>query len=265
MSAQYSRHGSAPESAPADSYFAYFEDPEAAATNLRLTMYRAGDWTFAVQVVAFGMVQGEPCEQPVSGLALASANARAGEKKEGLTIERKRAGGQAYVPIDAENNKLLAGQWVDLRVVGKGEITDVQWTIPDKSFKDYEANDTEGTLTHLKDADKKSETVQFYWADSGDKKVAVQAKVNGEIQSGSATLTVLRPDGALGAEQGSVFVDEYNLKAGPGLYLALARGPNGRVPGMAFKGKVTLPPGFRGGEMVLCTVGRFQRHLEAQG
>ena len=97
---------------------------------------------------------------------------------------------------------VLPGQLMDLQGVVAPDtaiVTQRSWVVPNKNFKDYQpaVNAALGTatsnLTQLQPGDITNETIQFYFADTGNKTVTAKAMVAGNWFTANATLNVLVP------------------------------------------------------------------------
>jgi hypothetical protein len=103
-----------------------------------------------------------------------------------VTILRKLDGGADYTAANL-SVATLVGQYIDLKadVQPAGTTGAFQWTIPDKNFFDYEADKSDGILYALLATFLQSQTVQFYWVDSGNKLVSCK------VTSGAARFETL--------------------------------------------------------------------------
>ena len=171
---------------------------------------------------------------------------------EELNIQIKPDGADSYQDIakkEGPTNTLLVGQLVDLQVSTKGgaKLTKIKWTIPDKSFKDYSANNTTATLTRLKDKDRENTSIQFYWADAGDKEVQCEANDGDNKMTAKVTLHIKKPEVTFTATIGDVFVGEYMTGKQKSTRLILAKNDKGELPGITFIAKIQVPKGFEEG------------------
>ena len=122
-----------------------------------------------------------------------------------ITIQRRVADQTNYTAISTAQpypqNVVVAGQLMDLKLVQSGTsfpITNIQWMIDGTTFKNYVANNSTGTLTQLAatDLNKTDQTVQFFWADTGQKKVVCKFDVGQSHAQTSFTFTVVAPTNA---------------------------------------------------------------------
>jgi hypothetical protein len=125
----------------------------------------------------------------------------------------------------------------------EGTVTEIKWTIPGKTFKDYSASWTTGTLTKLGASDLDDLTVTFYWANTGEnREVTVRFKLDGMLCEETVTLSVKGLAVSIGPNHdpppmGTTQLNE--AKDTVGVF---------PIPGIIFKAKVKVPPGFMAGE-----------------
>jgi hypothetical protein len=242
---------SPPPIAPAEGgYYAYFEDPNAAQTTLKATLYTAGYWHFDLRLDVYGLIDGYP-PVPVGGTAFCAAEPVAADE---LVIKRQKDGGNAYDPIGANNKDMLPGEYVDLKVEDPngGAVANIQWTVPATIFKDYTSSTKEAKKTDVAANDLKQQVINFFWSDSGDKAVSVQATVGGKPGKAKATLSVKQPTTSLTASEfGDVYlVPNYNPPSQPGVTataFGVFKDKDGTPPGIKLSGKVQVPQGFAEG------------------
>ncbi|MCF7676438.1 MAG: Ig-like domain-containing protein, partial [Akkermansiaceae bacterium] len=184
-----------------------------------------------------------------------------------VPVERSIPGSGVWTLIEGQAAKALPGQKMLLRLqdlllssYGPPGVTlnGFQWTIPDKSFKDYvctytaEADPTSGTITELPAGDALAQDIGFYWADSGVKSLQVSYNLNldgsvaGQDSSG-ASLHLEKITSTLVAKTG---VDKVGLLPLPyppvqsfGYFPTVAAD----LYGMIFTGTVTTPPEWPAG------------------
>jgi hypothetical protein len=173
-----------------------------------------------------------------------------------VTILIKPDGTAKYMAITKDNNNLLPGQKVDLQanVVPAPNQATYKWKLPGTVFKDYNAgpgtttpDGGAGILTKI-DPDLKnptdtvSQTVQFYWADTGNgRDVTCTVTIGGKDCPVKGTLNVIKPKASLTPYQGTTSVSKDGKEIG--LY------PVGDLTnGMEFIGMVDTPQGFANGK-----------------
>jgi hypothetical protein len=166
-----------------------------------------------------------------------------------IEIHRKKDGEENYVEITNANNKVLPGEYIDLKLVADN-VTAYAWTVPDNDsiVEDWEADETTGTtLTELEAGDLDNQTVVYYWHDDGDnQKVNCQVIINNKSYSIDVTFHVKKPTCNFTA------TDKSDVQITDSFYLAgtwLAYGGRGDpcVPGVEFEAEVTVPQGFSEG------------------
>lgn len=163
-----------------------------------------------------------------------------------VSILRKRDGAADYVPVQGNDKYALPGSFIDLKADVKpaGAKVTFKWDMPPaKAFKSYTMDNTQAKLEALPAAALDAQTLQFYWADSGDKTVKCTVAGGGETsKAASATVTVdkLTVDPAYKATQGSVGWN--SDKSEFGLYGA------GDKDGMEFTATVKIPEGYYAGK-----------------
>lgn len=245
-SVSYRAPGASTSETPApSSYYAYFEAPMSAATIFHAKLYAAGHWYFTLRVDGYAVVQEGYTQQTLGGTAFTAADPKADD----LLIKRRKDGEKEYKAIEGNLAIALPGEYMDLKVEAGMALTVKQWTIPDKSFAKYtveykDEKNTKAELIPLKKADLKKDTVQFYWANSGDKTVEVTVTVGGEEKTAKATLSVKKPTAELEATQGEMLLKKFKPEGHPeGWYLGLFK-DEGKSPGEEFTAKVTVPAPF---------------------
>lgn len=142
--------------------------------------------------------------------------------------------------------KALPGQKINLRIKTSNlpagvTLTDYEWVLPNKVFKDYEADQTHAKLTQMAAGDRDDSEVSFYFTDSGSKDIKVKCKVNGTASEFTTTLNVEKPTTSFTTKLGATA-----FNAGPtklGLFAA-----GGSAQGIDYTGKVTVPTGWPQGQ-----------------
>jgi len=113
------------------------------------------------------------------------------------TIERCLGGSFGnYQPITGNLAITLPGEQINLCLKAsnsQSQISEIQWNIAGKVFRDYVATESKATLTELAVADLAQQKLTFYWADSGEKDVTVSFKIDGQPGSANVHFSVLQP------------------------------------------------------------------------
>lgn len=158
-----------------------------------------------------------------------------------VDITREVDGESTYKTINSKNknDNLLPGQQVQLHLLNGSMASNVQWTIPDKSFKDWTANEQTAKLTQLEASDLNQQDVEFYWADSGSKDVSINFSWNGTPITLHKKLKCLKPVSKMSATVvGTISINSTSTFAG--LY------GKGDSNGMSYTGNVSLPSDYTG-------------------
>ncbi len=139
--------------------------------------------------------------------------------------------------IAGKNEAALPGAAISLSLKCDGTPTDIEWSIPDKSFRNYTLSAPQNSITFLSDSDIHQQTPPvFHWADSGEKKISVSFKINGEECSARASIYVEKLTSYLSV---TYLAPTLTLKGG---VLVLANLTLPAAAGIAFKGFVAKPP-----------------------
>ena len=187
--------------------------------------------------------------------------------------------------IEGTVGKALPGQKINLRLedkyltsYGPGSVSlgSFQWTIPDKTFKDYivdypgENNHASGTLTLLEGDDLSMQNVHYYWADSGEKEITVTYLVNLSSQSlteySSAKISVDKPSSTFSIKTGEERVDkvpDHNWDIVP-MFGLLAMKPK-VSPGAKFIASVNTPAGWGAGDLCWVQLIKSKRNYTYTG
>ncbi len=135
--------------------------------------------------------EAKPCDPVVAG---------------GVTIERLADQPDAgWQSISGTSTRVLPGQLIQLRFkpLGGAVLSEVEWAVPGKIFKDYVATASKGELTAIGANDLKGQSISFYWADSGSKEIFVTYKINGDTMTASVTIEVKKPTATLSVVPGT--------------------------------------------------------------
>jgi hypothetical protein len=238
-----------PTNTATSGYYASFDNPSGPQTNLIAVVYKPGYWAFNLRLDVVDPSSGSGA-MTQSGTGRFTVSFLAQE----LVIKRKTDGGKEYEEIDAKNKNtaVLPGEFIDLKVETKpagGVITDPLWTLPAVTFKDYTSSAKEAQLKDVPAAELKKEAVQFYWADSGEKKISVTAKIGGQETKAEATMSVKALTTSFTVtEFGKVYiVPNYKPPSIPGqttTAVGLFKNDKGDMPGIKLAGKVQVPKDF---------------------
>ncbi len=137
-----------------------------------------------------GRSQFSPRTESLSTATLATGAASSSSSPCPCQIKRD---GAPIVPLSA-NYYAQPGQQINLSLSCTGATpTNITWSIPDKSFKDYSMATNAAVLTLLADTDLHSTLITFYWADAGQKTVSVSFKLGERDCTLDVILGVTRP------------------------------------------------------------------------
>ncbi len=151
-----------------------------------------------------------------------------------------------WQPMTGQLAKALPGHRINIRInadklpVGV-VLTDYEWILPSKTFKDYEADQTHSKLSLVEASDRKNTEVHFYFADSGSKELKVRCKVNGQSAEFSTSIMVEKPTATFTTKLGATAFN--GDRSSLGLYAA-----GGTTFGIEFTGKVSVPATRPAGE-----------------
>jgi hypothetical protein len=148
--------------------------------------------------------------------------------------------------MTAQLAKALPGQKINLRInpnkLPTGVVlSDFEWVLPNKVFKDYEADQAHAKLTQIDASDRKYAEMHFYFADSGNKDIKVKCKVNGTASEFSTTLNVEKPTTTFTTKLGTTAFDGATTRFG-----LFANATSSA--GIEFIGKVNVPAGWPQGK-----------------
>jgi hypothetical protein len=158
-----------------------------------------------------------------------------------------------WTSISGQGTKALPGQRINLRVYVSSVPVGVyynnfEWTLPDKTFKDYVPTSTTGTLTQMSAGDKQGVSCSFYFADAGSKNIVVNFQINGQPASLNTVIDVQAPiatmDPATTGQMGMVPVAPNGQQ---NVYYGLI-GNASNQHGIDFSGSVQVPQGFEQGQ-----------------
>ena len=144
--------------------------------------------------------------------------------------------------------KVLPGQIINLRVnavnlPSNTGLSDFEWVLPSKTFKNYTANQQSGKVEPWGPNDMKYTEISFYFADSGTKEVRIKCNHSGKPVEFAVTITVDKPVGSITTKNG------VTLKKPGSMGDVVQLAPNGNSKeGIDFDGKATLPPGWPPGK-----------------
>jgi hypothetical protein len=169
-----------------------------------------------------------------------------------VTILRQPDSGGGYQAIAGANANALPGQYIDLQAQVKpaGLAVTYQWKIPQYVFASYTVGDNQATLTRVAEGAYNNQTIQFYWANAGNKQVSCQVTSGQKMCTGNATINVQAPTIDFTANQtGTSQITNNYLLAGTWLTLF---NPTGRAgvnrAGIYFNCTVQVPAGFAQGK-----------------
>lgn len=161
----------------------------------------------------------------------------------------KRAGAPAsggtetFESITDANKNVLPGQKIILKCeIPSLTVQEYEWILPGKTFKDYTANQTTGTLTQLADGDKKQQIVRFYWADTGDaREVKCRVKIDNQWHDIKNKIDVKKPTATFTTTLGTAAMNAAATRIG------LFADADSSA-GITYTGNVTVPAGFPEGK-----------------
>lgn len=167
-----------------------------------------------------------------------------GDEQDCVVLEIIDRGSGAVVSGTAPSK--IVGQKVKLQVRTRPAgrpMTNIRWTIPGETVKNYTQSRDRATRTDLAAGDLDAANVDFYWISGGNKAVSVSATVGGAALTAAVTYNALAPTGAtMTSVTGTVAVGDPGF---PGAGLELHYGTN-VTPGIDWTLTCTAPAGGAG-------------------
>jgi hypothetical protein len=165
-----------------------------------------------------------------------------------------------WQPIAGELAKALPGQKINLRlnpsILGYGfASSNPHWSISQKIFKDYVADENSAILTEIKTTDLTNLFTSFYFADSGSKSIILSVFINNEQIQLTDTINVEEPvstfQTTLGEVRFQTDVAYFNL--------GLHSNSNSPLGGLGMHGSVSTPQGEPQGIWHWVQLGKVER------
>jgi Carboxypeptidase regulatory-like domain len=207
--------------------------------------------------IKFGPISPDSYDATASspGYTLGRANGGVmSDKTTSVTISLKRSvleivDRKSGLVISEKTTDKVVGQKIELQVRVKGggkTISNIQWSIPGETVKDYIQTIDRAFKTDLSSGDMESENVALYWIGGGNKTVQVSASVDGVSQLPfAANINVLAPtDIKMSSETGKL--DKFMSAVHGQLLLGYGDVSPGAKHGIDFKCAATGPAGGEG-------------------
>lgn len=184
--------------------------------------------------------------------------------------------------IEDDFAKALPGQKMNLRLEDKYvrnygpvgvTLDNFQWTLPDKTFKDYTPDASNSNYLDVPASELTGQQeVHFYWKDSGEKEPSVDFNINiagsqAATETSKAKIRVDKPESTFTLEIGGERVDMANDRHGEIVSMfGLFSNTSGKVsPGVKYIGSVTTPAGWPSGEWSYVQLVKSQRNYTYAG
>ncbi len=151
-------------------------------------------------------------------------------------------------PLAGKLAKALPGEKINLKIdtskfPANVTVGNFEWILPPKVFKDFVADNSNGTLTAMAQADQTAADVHFYFADSGDKSITVKFKVDNTPIEATIQIKVEKPVSTFTTEKGTVRLTAGNI----GQHALGYFGVNTQPYGVRFVGSVATPQAWSPG------------------
>jgi hypothetical protein len=154
-----------------------------------------------------------------------------------------------WEPLSGQLARALPGELINLKI-NRGDLpTDVtlggfSWTLPEKTFGDYEANNSTGTLIPV--ADVGLEVCSFYFAGSGRQSVQLDYTINGVGVTSTVLINVVKPQSEITFKRAGIASLFYG-----NFFKAMKLVPQNLLShqGMEFEGSIPTPVGWPAGRM----------------